>query len=324
MRIYAALADRALVIHAARRDQTVAIERVFDALTEISPQCVGADPAQPDRAFVGTRESGLWRFGDGDSSRVDSFDSAHVTAVTVSPHDPDVVWAGTEPSAVYRSDNGGDSWTHCDGLTELPSASEWSFPPRPHTHHVRWLSVNPADETELYVAIEAGAFVRTTDAGQTWIDHPDGGRRDNHTLATHPDAPERIYTAAGDGYAESNDGGENWQYPQDGLDHRYVWGLAVDSGDPNRVLVSAASGANAAHRRGESYVYRKENDHWERAMNGLPPAEGTKRAVLAAGRAGEFFALTNHGLFYTADGADSWTQLDVPGTTIGRGLAVVG
>lgn len=323
MRIYAALADRLRLIHAERHNGRVAVESVSELLVDTSPQCVACAPATPGAAFVGTKDAGLIRLGDGEPSRIDSFASAHVTAVTVSPHDPDTVWAGTEPSAVYRSDDGGDSWTHCDGLTALPSASEWSFPPRPHTHHVRWLAVNPEAATELYVAIEAGAFVRTVDGGTTWIDHPEGARRDNHTIATHPDAPGRIYTAAGDGYAESDDGGQSWRYPQDELDHRYIWGLAVDSGDPNRVLVSAASGANAAHRQGKSYVYRKQGNRWERAMDSLPEAEGTKRAVLASGQPGEFFALTNHGLFYTADGAASWTQLDVSGTSIGRGLAVV-
>lgn len=95
----------------------------------------------PERVFVGTGEAGLHRSINGGRTfeRIDTFDSALVTAVAVSPHDPERVWAGTEPSAVYRSSDGGDSWEHCAGLTDLAPASRWSFPPRPHTHHVRWL-----------------------------------------------------------------------------------------------------------------------------------------------------------------------------------------
>jgi photosystem II stability/assembly factor-like uncharacterized protein len=291
---------------------------------------VGVSADAPDRVFVGTREAGLHRSVDGGRAfeRVDAFDSAFVTSVAVSPHDPRTVWAGTEPSAVYRSTDGGDSWEHCDGLTDLPSSSRWSFPPRPDTHHVRWLEPDPAERDRLYVAIEAGAFVRTVDGGDSWLDHPDGGRRDNHTLATHPDAPGAVHTAAGDGYAESTDGGETWAHPQAGLDHRYVWGLAVDSGDPETVVVSAASGARTAHRaeRAEAYVYRRDGESggWERAMEGLPDAEGTVRAVLDVGRAGEFFALTNRGLFYSSNAASSWDRLDVSVSEVGRGLAVVG
>ncbi len=126
--------------------------------------------------------------------------------------------------------------------TELDSAARWSFPPRPDTHHVRWLALAPDDPEQVYAAIEAGAFVRSPDGGETWVDHPDGARRDNHTLATHPDAPDRVYTAAGDGFALSTDRGAAWTHPQEGLAHRYVWGLAVHPDDPDCAIVSAASG----------------------------------------------------------------------------------
>jgi photosystem II stability/assembly factor-like uncharacterized protein len=329
MHAYAALDDALLVVRAERRDGGVAVEQVGTRLDGHRLQCVGVSGEVRDRVFVGTREQGLRRSVDGGETfeRVDAFESAFVTAVAVSPHDPREVWAGTEPSAVYRSTDGGDSWERCGGLTDLSSAARWSFPPRPHTHHVRWLEPDPTERDRVYVAIEAGAFVRTTDGGDSWLDHPGGGRRDNHTLATHPDAPGRVYTAAGDGYAESADGGETWTYPQAGLDHRYVWGLAVDPGDPETVVVSAASGARTAHRAGraEAYVYRRGGgtEGWERAMDGLPDAEGTVRAVLDAGEAGEFFALTNRGLFHSDDAARSWDRLDVSVGAVGRGLAVV-
>jgi hypothetical protein len=141
-----------------------------------------------------------------------------------------------------------------------------------------------------------------------------------------------VYSAAGDGYAESTDGGESWQHPQDGLEHRYVWGLAVDPGDPDTVVASAASGARTAHTpsRAESYVYRKRGDSWELAMDGLPEPNGTARAVLAAGAAdSEVFALTNRGLFRTTDAAASWHRVGIEWPDdyreqVGRGLAVVG
>ena len=332
--IYAALDDRVLVARGQRRSHC-AQGTQWDSTEHLvgrDLECIAASAARPERLFVGTVDSGLKRSHDGGESwqSVGAF-TDRVTAVTVSPHDPDSVWVGTEPSAVYRSTDAGLAFERREGLTGLPSADRWSFPPRPHTHHVRWLAVHPADPERLYVAIEAGAFVRTTDGGESWQPHPDGARRDNHTLGTHPDAPERVYTAAGDGYAESSDCGESWAYPQDGLDHRYVWGLAVDPGDPETVVVSAASSARSAHRPAQAagYVYRKTSDSWEVAMDGLPEPEGTVRAVLAAGNSpGEFVALTNRGLFRTADGARSWTELPLPWPDsyerqVGRGLVVV-
>ncbi|MBX0295271.1 WD40/YVTN/BNR-like repeat-containing protein [Haloarcula nitratireducens] len=324
---YAALDDRVLV-----GDGSSWTERLRDRDLE----CVAAAPEVPDRAFVGTVDSGLQRTTDGGetwrSVEPASTDRAlgggdRVTGVTVSPHDPDVVWAGTEPSAVYRSTDGGETWTEREGLTDLDSESNWAFPPRPHTHHVRWIALAPDDPERLYVAIEAGAFLRSPDGGETWIDHPDGGRRDNHTLAVHPDAPDRVYTAAGDGYAQSEDRGETWTYPQEGLDHRYVWGLAVHPDDPDRVVVSAAHGPQSAHSTsGESYVYRRTGERWDVAMDGLPDPNGLARPVLSADSDGDgFLALTNRGLFRSGDGA-TWERVgswDDAYEQVPRGLAVV-
>jgi photosystem II stability/assembly factor-like uncharacterized protein len=299
-------------------------------------ECVAVHPDAPERVFVGTFDAGLWRSEDGRETwrRVgeDTLEES-VMSATADPHDPESVWVGTEPSRVYCSRDGGDTWTEKPGLTDLPSAENWYFPPRPDTHHVRWIEVDPADPEHLYVGIEAGALVQTHDAGDTWEDRVPDSRRDNHSLTTYPDAPGRAWAAAGDGYAETRDGGETWTHPQDGLAHRYCWSVAVDATDPGLVLLSSASGARTAHTYGtaDSYVYRRrDGEPWERLDDrGLPTGEGVVRAVLAAGTAGgEFYASNNHGLFRTTDAGDDWTRLDVvwpdafeTGTV--RGLAVV-
>ncbi|SDR15122.1 WD40/YVTN/BNR-like repeat-containing protein [Natronobacterium texcoconense] len=308
---YAALRDRLLVGRKRESEEWTTTVRLEDHTLE----CVTATE-DPDRILVGTFGDGLFRSTDGGDSfqRLEiDFVSDAVMSLAVSPHDPDVVYAGTEPSRVYRSTDGGDSWTHLGGLTDLPSADEWYFPPRPDTHHVRWLEVDPFDPDRLYVGIEAGAFVYSTDGGETWHERPEGSRRDNHTLATHPDREGRVYTAAGDGYAESDDGGESWRRPQAGLEHTYCWGLARDPGDPDAVLVSSASGARTAHTpdTAESYVYRRRGgSEWERLENGLPTGDGVVRTVLETpGEPGVVYALNNRGLYRSSDFGDSWTAV---------------
>jgi photosystem II stability/assembly factor-like uncharacterized protein len=306
MTVYVALEDRLFAVDGGERT------RRFEGRME----CVAVDPTEPTRLLCGTFDEGLYRSTDGGETfvRARGIDQEAVMSVAFDPADPDVVWAGTEPSRVYRSTDGGETFEERGGLTALPSADEWSFPPRPETHHVRWLEPDPGDPDHLYVGIEAGALVQSHDAGATWEDRVPSSRRDNHTLTTHPDAPDRAWSAAGDGYAETTDGGETWRHPQEGLEHRYCWGLAVDPGDPETVLVSAASGARTAHthRTADAHLYRKRGDGgWESLDgNGVPTGEGALRAVLAAGDApGELYAANNHGCYRTGDAGDDWERL---------------
>jgi photosystem II stability/assembly factor-like uncharacterized protein len=326
-RLYAAYDDGLRVVDP--DSGTVSIQ-----LADRDVECLSVVPVA-DRILAGTFDGGLFRSVDGG----ETFERAAaatlgpggagpdaVTAVATSPHDPSVVWIGTEPSRVYRSVDGGENVEPVPGLTDVPSAESWSFPPRPDTHHVRWIEPCPADPERWFVGIEAGALVVTPDGGETWIDRPEGSRYDTHALATHPDAPDRVYTAAGDGFAASDDRGQSWRVVDEGLDHGYVWGLAVDPGDPTTALVSAAAGATAAHSRGEAYLYRyRHGAGFERLTDrGIPTGEGTFRAVLASGQSpGDIWALHNEGLYRTGDAGDSFERVstDLPASPA-RALAV--
>ena len=112
------------------------------ALEGYQIRCI--DTRDPERAYVGTVDNGLWFSSDGGASWREagpSIDEPRVLSVAVSRSDERagvaVVYAGTEPRSLYRSEDGGLSWQVLPALRELPSASNWSFPPRPWTHHVR-------------------------------------------------------------------------------------------------------------------------------------------------------------------------------------------
>src|SRR5262245_104607 len=172
--------------------------------------CVAVDPHDSTRVYCGTAKDGLFRSRDGGRHWQPvgpGIEHRSITAVAVGQAKRSngfgVVYAGTEPSAVFRSDNGGDDWVDLAGLRELPSTPSWSFPPRPETHHVRWIEADVNAAERLFVAIEAGALVRTFDDGKTWRDRVKGGPYDTHRAVTHLLAPGRIHSAAGDGYFES-------------------------------------------------------------------------------------------------------------------------
>ena len=134
--------------------------------------------------------------------------------------------------------------------------------------------------------------------------------------------PKRIYSSAGDGYFESFDYGESWNSPRAGLEHHhYLAGLAVDSGDPQNVVVSASHSAWQAHsiESAESLAYRMcsegengNNQEWKPITNDLPEPSGTIISVLTANPnvAGEFYAINNRGIFCSTDSGNSWKMLD--------------
>lgn len=311
--------ERALLI--ARRASRWVVE---EHLQGRSPECVAADPHRPGRVYCGTWGGGLWRSDDaGRTWEPVGPGIAHgeVMAVAVGPAEPGqrfgVVYAGTEPSAVFRSDDAGETWRELSGLRALRSASAWSFPPRPETHHVRWIEPDPGAAGRVFVAIEAGALVRTLDGGRTWLDRVSGGPYDTHTAATHQLAPGRLYAAAGDGYFESGDAGERWARRVEGLRHRYLVGVAVDPADPETVVVSAAAGPGAAYSPGhaETYVYRRAGRRpWVPVAQGLPDARGTTASRLAAHPAepGVVYDANNRGAFRSADAGRSWRALEIP------------
>ena len=42
------------------------------------------------------------------------------------------LYVGMEPAMVFRSDDAGQTWKRSDKIDELPTRSEWYFPPPPH------------------------------------------------------------------------------------------------------------------------------------------------------------------------------------------------
>src|SRR3989475_5927779 len=305
----------------ARRASTWTVD---EHLAGLSPGCAAVDRSSPAQVYCGPGRAGLFRSRDSGRNWEPvgrGIDHLMVTAVDVGHAEQadgfSVVYAGTEPSAVFRSDNGGDSWVDLAGLRALPSADTWSFPPRPDTHHVRWIEADVSVAERVFVAIEAGALVRTFDGGRTWRDRVRGGPYDTHTAATHPLAPGRIYSAAGDGYFESENAGDEWARRVDGLRHRYMVGVAVDSGDPETVFVSAADGPWVAYspRNAEAYVYRKAKRRaWELAMEGLPAARGTTASHFATHpqEPGVIYAANNRGVFNSTDAGRTWKVLEIP------------
>jgi photosystem II stability/assembly factor-like uncharacterized protein len=278
------------------------------------PTALAADGLVDGRAWCGTHRGGVFRSDDGGKSwQPSGLAGRLIMAVAASSAERDVVWAGTEPSAVWRSGDAGNSWEQTSDLTTLHSSSEWSFPPRPETHHVRWIACHPLEPERLWVAIEAGALVSTIDGGRTWRDRVSGGPWDTHELAIHRKAPDTLRVSAGDGYYESDDAGATWHSPRSGLEVGYLRSVAIDPEQPDVVVVSASSGPYSAYIAGRSdgRLYRRvARERWERVHDGWPEPASTIAPLLSAGtKAADLWAADERGVHRSDDGGKSWRRM---------------
>lgn len=304
-------------------------------------QCVAVDPYHLNQIYCGTFESGLWRSRNGGASWEavgEGITNEAITSVEVSAtersKEGSVIYAGTEPSAIFRSEDRGDTWVELSALRSLPSAPEWSFPPRPYTSHVRCITTDPLVPGRVFAAIEAGALIRSLDGGQTWEDRQPDGPFDTHTLVMHRLEKDRLYSAAGDGFmrpgngfVQSDDGGLHWYRPDKGLNHHYLWSVAVNPGNPEAVVISAAAGPRQAHspEQAESAIYYRHytNSPWYQAQVGLPDSKGMLASVLAVSPSepGVFYAANNLGVFRSTNNGSTWEESKIPwpdGFTLGR------
>lgn len=225
---------------------------------------------------------------------------------------------------VFSSIDDGESWQELKGIQDLPSKSSWSYPPRPDSHYVRWLTPSQTDPDYLGVSIEAGAVIYTLDRGKTWNDRAEVGPIDVHTLLKHPDAPARLYAANGGlvsngdraSYAESMDGGHSWEFMSNGLEkHPYLYNMVLHPNNPDVRLVSAAENASKSHRQpAYSTVYVKNGDEdWKELADGLP-TEGAFSHQLAndPNELGAFYAMNNKGIYHLKSDSTIWEELDLP------------
>jgi hypothetical protein len=288
---------------------------------------MAVDPGRQECVYAATRGNGLWYTHDGGDSwhrggaRIDRQAlSAAVVSLPDRADDLGVLYIGTEPSALYKSTDGGRTFDEIVSLQEIPSRPEWSYPPRPDTHHVWSLATDPADAGVLYVGIELGGIMRTTDGGREWAEHPAGADADPHTLRTHRSVPGRVYEGGGSFFCETRDGGATWVRDVEGIPEeiRYFYSLAVDPGDPDTVLISAARDPLEGHgqppaARAWSTIYRRSaSREWHEVTEGLPPREGTRMGWLVTDQetAGLIYYVTiPGGVYRTQDGGLTFEQL---------------
>jgi photosystem II stability/assembly factor-like uncharacterized protein len=228
------------------------------------------------------------------------------------------LYAGTEPARLFCSDDLGLSWTEHPGLRDVPSVPGWTFPAPPHVAHVKHITFSPDDPATMFVSVEQGGLLKSSDAGQTWTElHMGGLDEDVHRLLVHPHDARVLYANTGVGLHVSVDGGTTWEQRTSPTAEvgGYPDGLVLRPGQPDVLFLGAAQhnpGAwRASHFAGARISRSRDGGcSWEVLGGGLPDRlqASIEAMCLEEWNGGcAVFAATTAGEVWTSeDGGDSW------------------
>ena len=120
------------------------------------------------------------------------------------------IFAGTEPAHLFCSDDLGLNWQELPAMRSV-DMSGWCFPPPPHIAHTKHINFHPDDPETLFISIEQGGLLKSTDGGQSF-QVIKGMDDDVHRVIINPQDPNRMYVTGGDGMYVTSDGGSSWEH----------------------------------------------------------------------------------------------------------------
>jgi photosystem II stability/assembly factor-like uncharacterized protein len=299
---------------------------------------VGSLAWDPERGglFAGAHSGGLYYSADRGLTwerRTHGLGAEHVFCVaTVKTQGGTAVYAGTEPVSLFRSFDDGRSWSELGAIRGVPGQDKWTFPPPPHTPHLKSICFDARDPRTFYACIEQGALLKTTDGGASWREldsyyrDDDPWYRDIHRVVAMPSDPDELFMTSGMGLYHSRDAGERWEKLTDtGFRLAYPDHFVVSPDDENVLFMSGAtedpSRWRQSHRADGTVMMSVDRGRsWKPMDKGLPASgrPNIEAMCMAIWRGGwSLFAGTTDGEVYeSTDGAASWH-------VVARGLAPV-
>ncbi|MGH9410116.1 MAG: VPS10 domain-containing protein, partial [Vicinamibacterales bacterium] len=267
-------------------------------------RAVSGAASQPNVAYIGFDNGGVWRSTDYGSTWHPLFDAestGSIGAIAVAPSDPNIIYVGSGAgiirpdlatgNGVYKSTDAGHTWTHL-GLDD--------------TEMIAMIVVSPRDPNVLFVAAlghpygpnqERGIY-RSTDGGRTFQKVL---YKDEYTsgddVRIDPSDPNIVYAALWQqqqgfwengsfggpdgGIFKSTDGGATWKPLTEGLPHVLQANLGISQSNPKTLYAMVAgaaepgrAGGGRAGRGGLGAgvldLYRTDDggEHWHRAVQG--------------------------------------------------------
>ena len=291
--------------------------------------------SQPGRVVAGTRGDGVWvsdDFGETwDKPCYGKRGPGKVRCVTIDPRNPDTIYAGTEPIDLFISRDGAKSWDRVDSVWDVPFVATISYPAPPIEPHVREVLLDPKDPNTLYIALQVGYMLKSTDGGGSWrLLEQEGLDADVHTMVLDPANPERIFIATGGNSARqgrslgralymSSDAGETWSPTAADFSQEYSVPLAMHPTNPAILYSAVASGHPGMWREPQgarSAIIRTTDggETWQQLQDGLSGISKQFPAAIVFDQEEPdriYIGLSSGELYASRDAGDSWRRLEV-------------
>ncbi|MDE2886104.1 MAG: hypothetical protein OXO53_13580 [Chloroflexota bacterium] len=233
------------------------------------------------------------------------------------------LFAGTEPAHLYYSDDMGMTWAELPAVRSVASVPRWRFAADPFEAHLKHINFHPRDRQHIYVSIEVGGLLESTDGGETWAD-VEVPNPDVHRTVIDPRNPSVLRTTGGAGLLLSEDGGRSWQelFGKQNDIGGYPDQLVHVPSDPDTMYVSASrtgprswvqDGSVEGFAGGRIGRSTDGGRSWTVLTGGLPDRlHGNVEAMCLeeAGASVQLFAgMTDGEVWWTGDGGERWSMV---------------
>ncbi len=237
-----------------------------------------------------------------------------------------VVYLGAEPGALFRSEDWGESWRQCDGLTRHSTREKWM----PGAGGMMVHSIQALGRGRVIAGISAAGAFRSNDNGQTWEPFNRGVLADFnpekypevgqcvHKLKAHPRRREALYQQNHCGVYRADYTDQEWTDISEGLPTRFGFGLAVPGAEEQTLFTIPITSPERRYAPdGKLRVARSRDSGktWELLGNGLPQETAyvmVYREAMDADDhdpAGVYFGTSTGTVFYSRDAGDTWQEL---------------